>query len=292
VPTLTAMFGRQTVGSTVCPSCGRLVGVRDAACFSCGARNPALFGFGPALRRLGGDFAFPNLLLAGCATLYVVSLLLSPGALQPRGLMSLLSPSWPALFLLGGSGAEPIFGYGRWWTVLSAGWLHGGLLHIGFNLMWVRDLAPAVAKLYGSGRLVLIYVAGGIGGFLLTSVVAYYAPGLPYFLHGGMRTIGASAPLFGLFGALVCYSQRTGQSGLRRMVWTWVAIGVVFGVVVPGVDNWAHAGGFAAGWLVARGLDPLREERPGHVALALVALAASLLAIVASVITALPLVRG
>jgi len=286
------MFGRQTQGSTVCPSCGRLVGVRDAACFSCGARNPSLFGFGPALRRLGGDMAFPNLLLAGCVTLYVVSLLLSPGALQPRGLMRLLAPDWRALFVLGGSGAEPIFGYGRWWTVLSAGWLHGGLLHIVFNLMWVRDLAPAVARLYGAGRLVLVYVAGGVGGFLLTSLVAVLAPGLPYLLHGGMRTIGASAPLFGLFGALVCYGQRTGHSEMRGVVWRWVAIGVVFGLVFPGIDNWAHAGGFAAGWLAARWLDPLREERPGHVLAALGALAASLLAVVASVLTALPLLRG
>lgn len=286
------MFGRQRQGSTICPSCGRLVGVRDEVCFNCGARNPALFGFGPALRRLGGDFAFPNLLLAGCVTLYVVSLLLSPGALQMRGLASLLSPSWPALFLLGGSGAEPVFGYGRWWTVLSAGWLHGGLLHIAFNLMWVRDLAPAVAKLYGAGRLVLIWIAAGVGGFLLTSLVAAFVPGLPSFLHGGVRTIGASASLFGLFGALVCYGQRTGQSGLRGVVWRWVAIGVVFGVVFPGVDNWAHGGGFAAGWLTARWLDPLHDEKPIHVLLALVGLGISLLAVALSVVTGLPLVRG
>lgn len=286
------MLGRQREGSTVCPSCGRLVGVRDEACFHCGARNPALFGFGPMLRRLGGDLAFPNLLLGGCALLYLVALLLSPGALSAAGLTRLLAPSWPALFLLGGSGAEPVFGYGRWWTVLSAGWLHGGLLHIAFNLMWVRDMAPAVARLYGAGRFLIIYVLAGVGGFALTSLVALLAPGLPFFLHGGVRTIGASASLFGLFGALVCYGQRTGQSGLQRMVWTWIAIGVVFGVVFPGIDNWAHGGGFATGWLVARSLDPLREEKPIHVAVGLAGLAASLLAVVASVLTALPLLRG
>jgi len=286
------MLGRQREGSTVCPSCGRLVGVRDAVCLSCGARNPALFGFGPALRRLGGDLAFPNVILAGCLVLYVVSLLLSPGALAARGFMSLLAPDWPALFLLGGSGAEPVFGYGRWWTILSAGWLHGGLLHIAFNMMWVRDLAPAVARVYGAGRLVLIYLVSGAGGFLLTSLVALVAPGLPAILHGGVRTIGASAPLFGLFGALICFGQRTGQRGVRQLVLGWVAMGVVFGVLFPGIDNWAHLGGFVSGWLVARALDPLREERPGHVLAAVVGLAVSLLAVVASVVTALPLLRG
>jgi rhomboid protease GluP len=76
------------------------------------------------------------------------------------------------------------------------------------------------------------------------------------------------------------------------MVWKWVAIGVVFGVVFPGIDNWAHAGGFATGWLVARILDPLREEKPAHVLAGLAGLVASLLAVVASVVTALPLLRG
>jgi rhomboid protease GluP len=269
-----------------------VVGVRDAVCLSCGARNPALFGFAPALRRLGGDLAVPNLILAACAVAYVVSLLLSPGALSGHGLRSLLAPSWPALFLLGGSGAEPVFGYGRWWTVLSAGWLHGGLLHIVFNMMWVRDLAPSVVKLFGAGRMVLVYLAGGVGGFLLTSLVALVAPGLPAVLHGGVRTIGASAPLFGLFGALICFGQRTGQRGVRQMVLGWVAMGVVFGVVFPGIDNWAHLGGFVSGWGTARLLDPLREERPGHVLAALAGLVASLVAVIASVITALPLVRG
>jgi len=287
------MFGRQREGSTVCPSCGRLVGVRDELCFNCGARNPALFGFEPVLRRLGGDQALPNLILAVCAVLFVVSLVLSRGGSGARGgLFGLLSPGWPTLFLLGGSGGEPVFGYGRWWTVLSAGWLHGGLLHIAFNMMWVRDLAPAVARVYGAGRLVLIYLVGGISGFILTSVVAAFAPGLPHILAGGMRTIGASAALFGLFGALICFGQRSGQHGVARMVWTWVAIGVVFGVVVPGIDNWAHLGGFAGGWVAARILDPLKPEKASHVALALVGLALSLAAIVVSIVTAWPLVYG
>jgi rhomboid protease GluP len=79
---------------------------------------------------------------------------------------------------------------------------------------------------------------------------------------------------------------------MRRMVLGWVAIGVIFGVLMPGIDNWAHAGGFGGGWLAARALDPLRDERPSHVLAALVGLALSLAAIAGSVITGLPLVRG
>jgi rhomboid protease GluP len=286
------MFRRQREGSIVCPSCGRLVGVRDEACFNCGMRNPSLFGFAKALRSLGETLGFDRLILGVCAALYIVSLLLSSGALAPRGPMGILAPSWPALFLLGGTGAEPVFVFGRWWTPLSAGWLHGGLLHIGFNLLWLRNLAPTVAHLYGPGRLILIYLAGGAGGFLISSTVAYLLPGLPYVIHGAVRSVGASASLFGLFGALICYGERTGQSGMRQVVWGWVAIGVVFGVVFPGIDNWAHAGGFASGWLAARWLDPLRDERPGHLLAALVGLALSLAAVLASVVTGWSLVRG
>ena len=63
------------------------------------------------------------------------------------------------------AGAVPVFVYDRWWTVLSAGWLHAGALHILFNLMWVRQLGPAVEDMYGGARMVIIYtIAGGRAG--------------------------------------------------------------------------------------------------------------------------------
>ena len=55
------------------------------------------------------------------------------------------------LFRFGASGAIPVFRFDRWWTIFSAGWLHGGLLHIFFNMLWVRQLAPETAELYGAG---------------------------------------------------------------------------------------------------------------------------------------------
>ena len=81
-----------------------------------------------------------------------------------RGLMSFLAPGSVSLLRFGASGALPVFGYGMWWTVLTAGWLHGSALHILMNMLWVRDLAPATANLYGPGRTILIYVAAGVSG--------------------------------------------------------------------------------------------------------------------------------
>ena len=97
-----------------------------------------MWGFAPLLRRLGADLGFVQLLIGGCSILYVVSVLMSPGALQPKGIMQLFAPDTRALFLLGASGALPVYGLGHVWTLLSASWLHGGLLHIVFNMMWVR----------------------------------------------------------------------------------------------------------------------------------------------------------
>ena len=283
------MLGRQREGSVVCPNCGRLVGVRDERCLICGTRNPSLFGFSQALRRLGDDLGFTKLLIFGCGALFVLSLVLSGGPRAGGGIFSLLSPRGEVLFLLGASGAYPVFEFGRWWTVLSAGWLHGGLLHIVFNLMWVRDLAPAVARLFGAGRMVLIWTAGSIGGFLASSAAGYYLRGLPRILVGAGFTVGASAAIFGLLGALIVYGHRTGQSAMRRVVWGWIAAGALFGLAVPGIDNWAHAGGFLGGWLAARILDPLREEKPAHVLGAIACVVASLAAVAASVFTGLRL---
>src|SRR6185295_171016 len=115
-----------------------------------------------------------------------------------------------ALFLFGSSGAWPVFVRGRWWTIFSAGWLHGGLLHIFFNMLWVRQLAPAVADLFGAGRMMIIYTVGGAAGFLLSSLAGHYMPDIP-LLGAGQFTVGASAPIFGLLGAIVHYGRRTGS---------------------------------------------------------------------------------
>lgn len=209
---------------------------------------------------------------------------MSPGAFELRGLFSALSPDRRALFLLGASGAAPVYGFGHVWTVLSASLLHGGLLHILFNMMWVRDLAPPVAELFGAGRMVLIWTSASIVGFLASSTAQAFLPPFPALGGGGQLTVGASAAIFGLLGALVCYGRRTGQSAMRRQIWTWAAVMFVFGLVMPGVDNWAHAGGFAGGYGAARALDPLKPERVQHLALALVCLVATALSVAASVL--------
>ena len=287
---LREMFKRQRTGSVVCASCGSLVGVNDEQCYTCGRRNPGLWGFGPALRRLGADFGFVPLVIYSCVTLYMLSLVISIAMgdnIMGRGLFSLLSPSDRAAFILGMSGASPVFYYRRWWTILSAGWLHGGALHILFNMMWVRDLGPPVADIYGGARIVIIYTVSSACGFLLSSFAGEFMPRVP-LLGGAGYTLGASAAIFGLLGALVHYGRRGGSSMIRTHAMSYALSMFVFGLIMPGVDNYAHAGGFAGGYLTSVWLDPLKPERVNHMVIALACLLATALSILASIVFALP----
>jgi len=278
------VFNRRTTGSVVCPGCGALVGVKDPSCYMCGRINPGLFGFGPLLRRLGADFGFVPVVIASSTLLYVVSLLLSGSSIfEGRGLFSILSPNTPALFVLGASGAVPVFRFGRWWTVLSASWLHGGLLHVAFNMYYVRMFGPAAAELFGPARTVIIYVLAGATGFALSSVAGAYMPRIP-ILSGAGFTVGASASIFGLLGAMVHYC-RVGSSSVKQAALQYAIPFFLFGLIMPGVDNWAHAGGFAGGYLVSAIFNPMTRERGDHMIIAAICLMATLFSVVWSIVT-------
>lgn len=277
-----SVFKRKTEGSVICTSCGVLVGVNDPDCYNCGRRNPGLWGFGPALRALGTDLGFVNLVTGATIIMYVLSLVMSRDGAQIG-----LSPSGYALRILGASGASPVFEFGWWWTVLTAGWLHGGILHILFNVLWIRRLGPEIANLYGAGRMVIIYTISGVVGFALSSVLGLLS--IPFF--GAGLTVGASASIFGFLGALVHYGRRTGSSHIGQAGIQYAVFMGILGFVFPGVDNAAHLGGFAGGYLASMILDPLKKERVDHIAAALVCLVLTFAAIVYTVISALPYLR-
>lgn len=131
---------------------------------------------------------------------------------------------------------------GHWWTLITAIYLHGGILHILFNVLWIRQLGPAVEQLFGPARLATIFTVAGVAGFALSD----YA-GVPF-------TIGASGSIFGLLGAMVAYGrQRGGVFGslVLRQYGQWALVLFIFGFLMSGVNNLAHAGGFAGGLLCA-----------------------------------------
>jgi rhomboid protease GluP len=278
------MFGRKREGSVLCPSCGQLVGVNDDRCLNCGRLRPGLFGFAGLLRNLGDDNAFLAVVLFGCGALFLATLAASPGH---EGSLLRLAPTDYAVLRFGASGTVPVFGLGRWWTALSATWLHGNIPHIVLNMMAARTLLPLTSHLYGAARTVILYVVAGVVGFAASSIAGLLFPGV--WLIGGNPglTVGASASLFGLIGALLFYGRRSGSGMIRDAARNWALGGLVMGFVIPGIDNWAHLGGLAGGYLVGRILDPLVPERGDHVLIAGGCLLASLLAIGASLLVPL-----
>jgi rhomboid protease GluP len=171
--------------------------------------------------------------------MYVISILLNPRAtglsLNP---LTFLSPSESSLFILGATGTVPIDEYHRLWTLIAASFLHGGILHIFFNMAALRQLAMVVSREYGVYRMFVIYTVSGIVGFLIS------------YLAGVALTIGASASVCGLVGTLLYYGKsRGGIFGrhLYRQIFIWVVFLFIFGLVVPGINNWGHGGGILAG---------------------------------------------
>jgi rhomboid protease GluP len=266
------MFKRQTTGSVVCVSCGYLVGVKDERCYNCGRRNPGLWGYAGAIKSLGNDLGFTPLVLTICIVMFAISLLMSHGQVGMNGIFDFLSPHPYALVQAGASGQIPIFGMGRDWSVFAAMWLHGSLLHIALNMWFMRQLAPAVGEFYGPGRTVVIYTVSGVVSFIVSSLSAFL--GLP--LAGGAFTVGASGAIFGLLGSMLYYGRRTGASHIRAQIMPTILLNLMIGLSTRGIDNYAHLGGLAGGYLSSMMLDPLKPERPVHMIAALVCIALSI----------------
>jgi rhomboid protease GluP len=194
--------------------------------------------------------------------MFVISLLLYPrGASLSLNPFLLLSPSKGSLVLLGATGTIPIDNMNRWWTLLSANYLHGGILHILFNMIAFRQLAPFVIQEFGTYRMFVIYTLGAIIGFWVS------------YLAGVTLTIGASAAVCSLIGASLYFGKSLGGiygQAIYKQIGAW-AVGIfLFGFLVPGINNWAHAGGIFAGIGVAflLGYNEKKQERLFHKMLA------------------------
>ena len=226
--------------SLLCPNCKKLISVSEKKCPYCGTANPAAWWKNNIWTR---GFSNPYLLVKSIIGvnigIYVISLLLNPKgfglALNP---LTFLSPSGQILELLGATGKVPIDAYQRYWTLISANYLHGGILHIFFNMVAFRQLGLLASREYGAYRMFIIYTVGGVIGFFIS-----YLAAVPW-------TIGASASVCSLAGALLYYGKSRGGAygrALYKQIGFWVIILFLFGIMVPMINNWGHGGGIAAG---------------------------------------------
>ena len=101
-----------------------------------------------------------------------------------------------------------------------------------------RQIAPLIIREYGIHRMFVIYTATGIAGFVVS------------YLAGVSLTIGASAAVCGLIGSALYFGKARGGTygqAVYKHVGGWALGIVLFGVLIPGINNWAHGGGMAAG---------------------------------------------
>ena len=173
------------------------------------------------------------------AGMFIISILLSSQLINisPNPL-SFLSPDSRSLLALGATGVIPINHMHRWWSLLSANYLHGGILHIVFNMMAFRQIAGLIIREYGIHRMFALYTLGGVTGFFIS-----------YLAHTDF-TIGSSAAVCSLIGSALYYGKRRGGiygNIIYKQVGGWVLAIFIFGFIVPGIDNWGHGGGIAAG---------------------------------------------
>jgi rhomboid protease GluP len=163
------------------------------------------------------------------------------------------------LYAFGAKEPFAILRGGQWWRLVTAGFLHGGILHILMNSWVLFDLGAQVEEVYGTNRFLVFYFVSTVTGFLASTI---FSPSL---------SIGASAGIFGLIGAMIALGVRhrhTSMGAAVRSHYTqWAIWGVVMGLL-PGfrVDNAAHLGGLAGGFVVAyiagtpRALDGWQEN--------------------------------
>jgi rhomboid protease GluP len=163
---------------------------------------------------------------------------------------------------------------------VSASYLHGGILHIFFNMVALRQIGLLVVQEYGACRMMTIYTLGGVIGFWIS-----YLAGVPL-------TIGASAAVCSLIGAALYYGKSRGGTygqAIYRQVGGWVMGLFLFGFMIPGINNWAHGGGIGAGILTGflLGYKEKNRERFFHRVLAIGCLSVTGIILLWAVVSAL-----
>jgi rhomboid protease GluP len=172
--------------------------------------------------------------------------------------------SGQVLMLFGAKFGPTIYQAGQWWRLVTAGFLHGSLLHIGMNMWVMFELVAEVEQFYGWSRLVLVYIVSTITGFLLS------------LLWDPMTlSIGASAACFGLIGAMMAIGLRRRADpmaqAIRHYYRRWAIYGIIFSFMpFMRIDIAAHLGGLAGGFLLGYavglpGLPSTPRERAIHV---------------------------
>ena len=157
-----------------------------------------------------------------------------------------------------GANFGPLTESGQWWRLLTACFLHFGILHIGFNMYVLYQVGYFTERLYGGVRYLALYLIAGVGGNVV---------GL--FLHPNVVAAGASGAIFGVYGGLLAYLlryrgvvNRQAAKAMSRSVFIFLGYNLFYGLADRHTDLTAHIGGLVTGFLVGIILAPAPASRP------------------------------
>jgi rhomboid protease GluP len=163
------------------------------------------------------------------------------------------------LLIQAGGNFAPLVQKGELWRLLSALFLHGGLLHVGLNMLALYQAGQVVERLFGRAGFIVIYIGAGLLGNLASL----------WWKQGGV-SVGASGAIFGVYGALLAYLllQRGSVPGevfreMRSGTLGFIGYSLFAGFSLQGIDNAAHLGGLAGGLLLGLAFaEPIVSPRP------------------------------
>ena len=240
------MFGGGEKRPQLCPACGALVGINATRCHECGTN--LRFGLAAWSKGLAEFFGGHAPVTVAILTLNIVffaaELMGTIQSGQFGGLSILWGMNGETLYRLGACFGPSIYQGHEWYRLITAMFLHGGLIHIGFNMMVLLDIGPIVEEVYGSARYLFLYVVMGAASFVVSSLAGHFS-------------LGASGAILGLVGVMIAITTRRGGTYMRELrsrLISWVVTIFVMGLLFTGMrtDNWAHAGGLAAGFLLGK----------------------------------------
>ena len=241
------------VTTRMCPSCRALVGVRESVCSLCGtrlSRRPS--GLGKLLSNILPQYTPVSYALL---TANFVVFLAMFAAEQQGGVTDfgrLLTGGSQQALVAWGADVAVLVAQGEWWRLVSAIFIHIGIIHLLFNSYALMFIGPLLEELLGKERFLVSYLAAGVIGFALSNW--YYPPWLV--------TAGASGAVFGMIAMAVVLSRRWGSWGriLQQQLVHWILYAFVFGIFI-GANNAAHFGGALAGAALAFALpNPNRQQ--------------------------------
>jgi len=235
--------GDQAPRPKLCPACGSLVGISASRCHECG--TSLTFSLAAITKKLpivsNLESPVSTVLLGLNFFLFAIQLMFTIQAGTAGGMNILWRLDGISSYRLGACYGESVFVDHQWWRLITAMFLHGGLIHIGFNMMTLMQFGPAVEELYGSPRFLFLYTITGAVGFFFSALRGHFS-------------LGASGALLGIIGAVLAVTTKRGGAYMRdlrtRLISSLVflfALGIFGGI---GIDNWAHGGGLAAGFLL------------------------------------------